>query len=93
MIKKYNIQSEALPAKKKIAPLFEDWKTLIGKPICLHARPTRIQKSVLTVSVDDSVLFHHLEAYGKKAMLETIQAKYPEVKKIRFQWGVDGKGI
>ncbi len=87
VVKKYGIQSEALPEKKKISPLFEDWKALIGEPVCLHARPTRIQKGTLTVSVDDSVLFHHLEAYGKKAMLETIQSRHPEVIKIRFKWG------
>jgi hypothetical protein len=87
VIKKYDIHPETFSAKKKHAPLFENWKTLIGLPICLHARPTRIQKGVLTISVDDSVLFHHLEAYGKKAMLETIQAKHADIKKIRFKWG------
>ena len=92
VVKKYGIESETLPEKKKMSRLFEEWKTLVGEPICLHARPTRIQKGVLTISVDDSVLFHHLETYGKKMLQDAIQAKFPEVLKIRLKWGMTEEG-
>lgn len=69
--------------------IVDAWRDLVGEDIARYAQPTRIQRGVLTVSVNNSVWLQELSRYHKSAILQKIAARFnpSPVKDIVFRCG------
>ncbi len=69
--------------------IVDAWRELVGEDIARYAQPTRIQRGVLTVSVNNSVWLHELSRYHKPAILQKIAGRFKPspVKDIVFRCG------
>lgn len=68
--------------------ILNEWKTLIGSPVSDHTKPFRLKNDTLYLYVDSTVWFHEINNFCKNQLIETLQTKWPQIKKIRLKTGV-----
>jgi predicted nucleic acid-binding Zn ribbon protein len=72
--------------------LSNDWVQIVGEGVGRHARPGRVDGTILYVFVDSSVWLNELKRYGHKEMLAAIQKRFghSRINSIRLQLDPDG---
>ncbi len=68
-----------------------DWPAITGAVLAAHTRPGTIRDGVLTIFVDSSVWLSELARFGRKPLLDKLQAAYgaAEIRDIRLQLDPD----
>jgi predicted nucleic acid-binding Zn ribbon protein len=63
------------------------WPELMGEQLAAKTRPGRVAHGTLVVFVEHSVWLNELSRYGKKQMLERLQARFgrQRIRSIRLQ--------
>ena len=64
----------ALPYRQDDVEIWRVWKEVVGQTYAENARPSKIRKKQLTVTVSDSIWLQELTFY-KEIILEKINAK------------------
>jgi predicted nucleic acid-binding Zn ribbon protein len=67
--------------------LVEEWGSLVGPQVALHARPGRLDRKVLSIFVSHPTWLSELSRYGQKQILENLQKRFgsDKIKSIRLQ--------
>jgi hypothetical protein len=80
--------TSALPIDFDDIKIWNVWDNVVGETISRHARPSKIQKGVLTVKVSDSVWLQDLK-FQAEAIRQSLnlELKNEAVTKIKFKVG------
>ena len=67
--------------------LQDQWREVMGDFVAAHTRPAGLHRNVLTVEVDHSAWLHEMTLFHKKAMLQNLRKRFPDlgIKDIRFR--------
>ena len=67
--------------------LQDQWRQVMGEFVAAHTRPAGLQRNVLTVEVDHSAWLHEMTLFHKKAMLQNLRKRFPDlaVKNLKFR--------
>ncbi|MGD9873199.1 MAG: DUF721 domain-containing protein [Kiritimatiellia bacterium] len=58
------------------AAMLDEWPQLVGAQLAGHTRPVKLEHDVLTVFVDHSAWLSELSRYGKKQMMDKLNARF-----------------
>lgn len=80
--------TNALPIDFDDIKIWNVWDNVVGKRISKHARPSKINKGVLTVKVSDSVWLQDLKFQAEQIRKKlNLELKNEAVTKIKFKVG------